>query len=226
MPHWGIAWAVGPNYNLDVDDPRARQAFEEIEKAKALAASGPPQERAYVEALAVRYSPDPKADRAALARKYSAAMRVLSQSYPDDLDAATLYAESLMNLKPWKLWTLDGKPADGTLEILGILESVLRRDPNHIGSESLLHPLGRSVDRPGARAGERQAARNARPGVRTSGPHARAHLRAHRRSEPARRWPTWPAPTPTACISRTHQPTASTASPTTRTTCTSSPTPR
>jgi len=147
MPHWGIAWALGPNYNLDIDDPRAKQAFEEIEKAKMLAASAPPQERAYVDALAVRYSPDPKADRAALARKYSAAIRALSQSYPDDLDAATLYAESLMNLKPWKLWTLDGKPADGTLEIVSILESVLRRDPNHMGANHYyIHSVEASTD--------------------------------------------------------------------------------
>jgi tetratricopeptide (TPR) repeat protein len=134
MPHWGIAWALGPNYNLDVDDPRAKQAFDEIEKARALASAGSAHERAYVDALAVRYSPDPKADRAALARKYSAAMRELSGQYPDDLDAATLYAESLMNLRPWKLWTLDGKPADGTQQIVDLLQSVLRRDPNHLGA--------------------------------------------------------------------------------------------
>jgi tetratricopeptide (TPR) repeat protein len=66
MPHWGIAWAVGPNYNLDVDDPRAKQAFEAISKAQTLAASGPETERAYVRALAVRYSNDPKADRSPL----------------------------------------------------------------------------------------------------------------------------------------------------------------
>jgi hypothetical protein len=82
----------------------------------------------------VRYSPDPKADRAALAKKYSAAMGALSKAYPDDLDAATLYAESLMNLTPWKLWTLDGKPAANTAAILRILESVLARDPQHMGA--------------------------------------------------------------------------------------------
>jgi len=73
-------------------------------------------------------------DRVALARKYSDAMRDLSQKYPDDLDAATLYAESLMNLRAWKLWSLDGKPADRTEEIVAVLESVLARDPNHLGA--------------------------------------------------------------------------------------------
>jgi tetratricopeptide (TPR) repeat protein len=134
MPHWGIAWALGPNYNLDIDDPRAKQAAEAIAKAVALAADGAENEREYAAAMAVRYSPDPKADRAALARAYSGAMGALSQRYPDDLDAATLYAESLMNLKPWKLWTLDGRPAEGTETIIGVLESVLLRQPDHVGA--------------------------------------------------------------------------------------------
>jgi tetratricopeptide (TPR) repeat protein len=84
--------------------------------------------------MAGRYSPDPKADRPALARKYADAMRALSARYPDDLDAATLYAESLMNLRPWKLWALDGTPSEGTAEIVRVLESVLVRNPNHIGA--------------------------------------------------------------------------------------------
>ena len=65
---------------------------------------------------------------------YKNAMGELAKNYPDDLDAATLYAESMMNLRPWKLWTLDGKPAEGTLEIVAVLEGVLRRNPNHSGA--------------------------------------------------------------------------------------------
>src|SRR6202022_3307004 len=56
------------------------------------------------------------------------------RKYPDDLDAATLYAESAMDLRPWQLWSADGKPAEGTEEIVAVLESVLRRDPNHAGA--------------------------------------------------------------------------------------------
>ena len=134
MPHWGVAWAVGPNYNLDIDDPRARQAWDAMERARALAANGSDRERAYVDAMAIRYSPDPKADRAALARHYSDAMRALTEKFPDDLDAATLYAESLMNLHAWKLWALDGTPAEGTDTLVAVLESVLRRDPRHVGA--------------------------------------------------------------------------------------------
>ena len=134
MPHWGIAWALGPNYNLDVDEERAKQAYEAIEQALSISSSGPAIERAYIETMAIRFSTDPKPDRAALARKYADAMRDLSRRFPDDLDAATLYAESLMNLRAWKLWTLDGRPAEHTEEIVAVLESVLARDPNHLGA--------------------------------------------------------------------------------------------
>jgi len=134
MPYWGIAWALGPNYNLDVDDERGKQAHDAIARAVALSKSAPDNERAYIEAMAIRFPVDAKPDRAALARKYADAMRDLSRRYPDDLDAATLYAESLMNLRAWKLWTLDGKPAAETEEIVAVLESVLARDPNHLGA--------------------------------------------------------------------------------------------
>jgi len=134
MPHWGIAWALGPNYNLDVDDARADQANIAITQALKLSVGGSDIERAYIEAMAVRFPMTPKPDRAALARKYSDAMRDLSRKYPDDLDAATLYAESLMNLRAWKLWSLDGKPAERTEEIVAVLESVLARNPSHLGA--------------------------------------------------------------------------------------------
>lgn len=134
MPQWGIAWAIGPNYNLDIDDARSKQAYDAMAKALALSKDGPPAERAYIEAMAVRFSPDPKADRPALARTYADRMAALVKQYPDDLDAATLYAESLMNLRAWKLWSLDGTPADRTEEIVRVLESVLARDPNHLGA--------------------------------------------------------------------------------------------
>jgi len=134
MPHWGIAWALGPNYNLDVDDDRAKLANTAVAQALALSKDGPDAERAYIEAMAIRFPTAGKPDRAALARKYADAMRDLSHGYPDDLDAATLYAESLMNLRAWKLWALDGTPAERTEEIVAVLESVLTRDPNHLGA--------------------------------------------------------------------------------------------
>ncbi len=61
-------------------------------------------------------------------------MGELVRRYPDDLDAATLYAESAMDLRPWQLWNKDGTPAEGTEEIISVLESVLKRNPYHIGA--------------------------------------------------------------------------------------------
>ena len=134
MAYWGVALALGSNYNLQADTPQLKEAQINVKKALALAGKASENERAYIEALAKRYSDDPKADRQKLALDYKNAMGELVQRYPDDLDAATLYAESMMNLRPWKLWTPDGKPAEGTEEIIAVLEGVLRRDPNHIGA--------------------------------------------------------------------------------------------
>jgi hypothetical protein len=134
MPWWGIALALGPNINLDVDPEREKAAYEAIQKAVALAANAPETERDYIRALAARYSIDPNADLKKLAADYAGRMGALSKKYPDDLDAATLYAESLMDLRPWQLWTADRQPVEGTLEIVAVLESVLRRDPNHVGA--------------------------------------------------------------------------------------------
>jgi tetratricopeptide (TPR) repeat protein len=135
MPLWGIALALGPNINLDVDPDREKAAYDAVQQALALASSSQsPVERAYVNALAKRYSNDPKADLKALARQYKDAMRDVTIAFPNDLDAATLYAEAIMDLHPWQLWDNDGTPAQGTIELVDVLQSVLRRDPNHIGA--------------------------------------------------------------------------------------------
>ena len=134
MAHWGVALTLGPNYNLPVDPERERAGYDAVERAVALKENASEPERAYIDALVVRYSNDPNADLHALDHAYSDAMRKLAARYPDDLDAATLFAESMMNLNPWKLWTADGKAAEGTDEIVSVLESVLKRDPNHLGA--------------------------------------------------------------------------------------------
>ncbi len=132
MAQWGIALALGPNINADVDPAREKAAFEAVQKALAMKAPLP--ERAYIEALAKRYSGELNADLRKLSIDYHVAMRQLIKSYPDDLDAATLYAESGMDLRPWKLWSKDGSPAEGTEELISVLESVLRRSPDHVGA--------------------------------------------------------------------------------------------
>ena len=105
-----------------------------MQRAMALKGNASEPERAYIDALAARYSNDPKADLHALDVAYKDAMSKLAARYPDDLDATTLYAESLMNLHPWELWSPDGKPNEDTEEIVSLLESVLKRDPNHLGA--------------------------------------------------------------------------------------------
>lgn len=134
MPHWGIALALGPNYNMPPMPEREEKAWQAIERAVELAKTAPEQERAYVNALVQRYSKDPAVDRAKLGVAYKDAMKQVMERYPDDLDAATLSAESMMNLRPWQLWSADGTPAEGTIEIVETLERVLRRDPDHPGA--------------------------------------------------------------------------------------------
>ena len=125
MPLWGKAWALGPNYNLDIDDARAKAAYDALVKAQSLAAAGLENEKAYIDALAVRYSNDLKADRAALARAFSKAMGDLSRRYPDDLDAARHLRRKPD--EPDALEALDrrGAPAANTPQVVSTLESVL-----------------------------------------------------------------------------------------------------
>ena len=134
MPLWGIAMAVGPNYNLDVDAERENIAYDAIQRASKLAENAPRVEQDYVTTLMLRYSNDAKPDYKKLANIYAMGMRTLSRKYPEDLDAATMYAESLMNLNPWQLWTSNGKPGEHTDEIIRVLESVLQREPSHAGA--------------------------------------------------------------------------------------------
>jgi len=135
MAYWGVAEAVGPNYNDPADDDRFKQAHDAIQKAADLSGDASPDERAYIMAMAKRFPADPKnSNLQKAAEDYHDAMREVVKTYPDDLDAATLFAESGMNLHPWGLWDLEGKPRAGTEEIVATLESVLKRDPNHFGA--------------------------------------------------------------------------------------------
>src|SRR5467141_1705034 len=134
IAYWGIAEAVGPNYNDPASEDRFRQAHEAIQKAVDLSGNASDAERGYILALAKRFPADPKSDRRKAAEEYRDAMREVVKNNPDDLDAATLFAESWMDLHPWGLWHRDGTPEAGTEEIVATLESVIKRDPNHLGA--------------------------------------------------------------------------------------------
>ena len=134
MAYWGVAEAVGPNYNDPADPERYKHAHDAVQKAVDLSGSASPSEQAYIAALAKRFPADPASDLKKAAEDYRDAMRQLVSDYPDDLDAATLFAEAGMNLHPWGLWHTDGTPEAGTEEIVSTLESVMKRDPNHLGA--------------------------------------------------------------------------------------------
>ena len=134
MAYWGMALVLGPNINMAMAPQAEPQAYDLIQKAVALKKYASDKERAYIDALAVRYSGEKNPDRSALDRAYTKAMRDLHNRYPADLDATTLYAEALMDLRPWNYWTRDMQPYPETKEVLRVLESVLASNPNHPGA--------------------------------------------------------------------------------------------
>src|SRR5580704_15436356 len=146
MAYWGIALALGPNINEPEDIDRGKMAYAAIAKAKSLEANASEPEREYIDALAMRYGADGKmTDVQQLA--YANAMREVPRKNPDDPDAGTLFAESMMDLHPWQLWTLDGKPVDGTPEIVATLEGVIAKHPDHIGANHYyIHAVEASPD--------------------------------------------------------------------------------
>jgi tetratricopeptide (TPR) repeat protein len=134
MAYWGVAEAVGPNYNDPADPERYQQAHDAVQKALDLSTGTSESDQAYIQAMAKRFPADPKSDLRTAAENYRDAMRQLVSEFPDDLDGATLFAEAGMNLHPWGLWHTDGTPEAGTDEIVSTLESVMKRDPNHLGA--------------------------------------------------------------------------------------------
>jgi tetratricopeptide (TPR) repeat protein len=138
MCAWGIALTVGPNYNVPMlAEPRAKIAFSATQRARSLAGAATPVEQALIATLAPRYpnaeALDPQSAIPVL-NAYATAMRGVAHQFPDDLDVQTLYAEAMMGLHAWKLWSPDGTPTEGTPEIVATLENVLARDPMHMGA--------------------------------------------------------------------------------------------
>jgi tetratricopeptide (TPR) repeat protein len=133
MAYWGQALVLGPNINMSMDSQNEPKAYELVQKAASLKRKVSPREQAYIAALLQRYSGKPE-DRAERDQAYANAMRELHKHYPNDLDAAALFAESLMDLRPWNYWTRDNRPYPETTEIVTALEQVLRQDPSHPGA--------------------------------------------------------------------------------------------
>jgi tetratricopeptide (TPR) repeat protein len=147
MPYWGIALALGPNINSTMEKKHERRAVEMVQKARRLAGHTTRGEKAYIEALVVRYVGRKGMKRKGLDEAYAKAMRSVAQQFPEDDDAATLFAEALMDLRPWDFWKPDGRPQPGTDEIVTTLESVLARNPDHPGAcHYYLHTVEASLE--------------------------------------------------------------------------------
>lgn len=134
MCYWGAALSYGPNINVPMDSASGVAAYQALRRAMRAASNVTPRERALIGALATRYVPVPSADRAPLDSAYSRAMRDVASRYPDDQDARTLYAESVMDLSPWRYWERDGAPRPQTRELLRHLEHVIAENKAHPGA--------------------------------------------------------------------------------------------
>ena len=137
IAYWGQALVLGPNINAVMEPNEEPHAYELIQKAQSLKGKATPRERALIDALAKRYSGS--ADhRTANDKAYADAMRAVHKQFPADLDIAMLYVESMMDLRPWGYWMPDGRPHEGTVEIVALTEDVLRRNPKHPGALHML----------------------------------------------------------------------------------------
>ena len=145
MAYWGQALVLGPNINAPMAPEAEPKALELVQKAIALKGTATARERAYIDALAARYTGKAD-DRASADRAYAAAMAKLTRTFPNDLDARTLYAESLMDLRPWGYWTRDGMPYDDTTRIQSALAFVIGKHQNHPGALHLWIHLWEATD--------------------------------------------------------------------------------
>jgi tetratricopeptide (TPR) repeat protein len=147
MCYWAIAFALGPNINMPMVDEAVPEAHSAAEKALQLSRHASPREQALIRALVNRYAPPPVKDRSALDRAFADAMREVMRQFPDDAEAQTLFAESLMDLSPWDYWLPNGDPKPATREMIATLERVLAATPNHPGANHLyIHVVEASVN--------------------------------------------------------------------------------
>jgi tetratricopeptide (TPR) repeat protein len=144
MAYWGQALVLGPNINAAMEPTDEGPAFDAIKKAVALKPHASIRERALIDALAMRYSGKPE-DRQTRDQAYAAAMAKVQKQYPNDLDVAVLYVESVMDLRPWGYWMRDGAPYEGMAEAVALIERVIARNPKHPGALHLYIHLVESI---------------------------------------------------------------------------------
>ena len=166
MAHWGVALACGPHINsIAVPPPAAELAWKELELAQKNAGNASPVERALIDALAKRYANPQPEDRTGLDRAYADGMREVWKKYPKDPDVGALFAEAMMNLRPWDQWTPEGKPQPGTDEIIATLDAVLKLNRNHpLANHLYIHAVEASPNPERAMAAADRL-RNLQPGL-------------------------------------------------------------
>ena len=134
MAHWGAALAVGPNINIGMDSTCAKVGKSESEAAWNMAKVQLPKrqitqkEYDLIEALLPRYNGSLNNEAG-----YALAMKKVAEKYPEDAYVGGLYAEALMDLRPWGLYDRSGRPVSGTLEIISVLTEAIKNDPNSTG---------------------------------------------------------------------------------------------
>ena len=166
MARWGVALACGPHINsMAVPRAEAELAWKELGVAQKNAGNASPVERALIDALAKRYANPQPDDRSGLDRAYADAMREVWKKYPKDPEVGALFAEAMMNLRPWDQWTPDGKAQPGTDEIIATLETVLKLNPNHpLANHLYIHAVEASPN-PERAIAAADRLRNLQPGL-------------------------------------------------------------
>lgn len=135
MAYWGFAYVLGPNYNAGMEEDNYQRAYQAAQKALSLAGNCSEKEKALIQALTYRYTPEAPKDRSHLDSAYSSAMKKVYQTYSTDPDVSALYAESLMDMHPWDMYDIKTKePRPWTPEIVAILEKLIKQYPKHPGA--------------------------------------------------------------------------------------------
>jgi tetratricopeptide (TPR) repeat protein len=147
MCWWGAALVLGPHVNAAMDPANNPKAWDRLQRAQRVASDATEKEQAFIKALSARYAENPPEDRRPLDEAYAAAMAELAAKYPDDDEAVSLHAESMMDLQPWDYWDAAGQPKGHTAEVVSQLESVMARNPEHAGALHLyVHAVEASPD--------------------------------------------------------------------------------
>ncbi|GJL78922.1 MAG: hypothetical protein NPINA01_19110 [Nitrospinaceae bacterium] len=154
--YWGVALVLGPNLNAPMEDLNVPEAYRAIQTAVKLSDGATEKEKALIQALSKRYAPKAVKDRKPLDRAYAEAMREVAKQFPEDATVLALTGEALMDVHPWDFWTKEKEPKPWTGEILALLESALKIDPNHPLSNHLyIHAVEAAYPRRAEAAADR-----------------------------------------------------------------------